>query len=229
MTSWYSALGAVGVPGRRSDARELDACVGRGPRRMGRLGGEKRLPLELLGLLRIAARERVRAESGEGKRRVVAERDAPRKLERSPVCLRCSGGVLSSLCDPGLEQQPRNAERVVVDRVRVTADRGSHGGDGGNVADVRCARRTDEAARRDTPVVPGRRERRARFLRHRVGPQRVPGLRQGVREGQSREPELPGRLGAGGERERAFARGERGVDVELLGREVAEDGVQLDP
>ena len=199
--------------------------MGRDPRRVGRLGGEKRLALELLGLVGIAARERVRPEPGEGERRVVAERDAPRELERAPVCLHRGSGVLPPLRHPRLEQKPRDAERVVVDRVRVTADRRRHGDDRGNVAGVRCAYRADEAARRGAPVVVGRHERRARCLRHCVGPFPVPGLRQGVREGQSREAELPGRLRARGERERAFARRERGVDIELLGREIAEDGV----
>ena len=54
--------------------------MGRDPRRLCRLGGEKRLPLELLGFVQIAVRERVRPESGEGERRVVAERDAAREL-----------------------------------------------------------------------------------------------------------------------------------------------------
>ena len=42
-------------------------------------------------------------------------------------------------------------------------------------------------------------------------------------------PEFPGRRHAHGERERAFARRERGVEIKLLGREVAEGGEQLDP
>ena len=189
----------------------------------------KRLPLELLGLAQIAARERVRPEPGEGERRVVAEPDAPRELERAPVRLHRGGAVLPALRHPRLEQQPRDAERVVVDRVRVTADRRRHGGDGGDVAGAGRAYRADEAARRGAPVVAGRLERRGRFSRQRVGLSLVAGLRQGERERQSREPQLPGRRRARGERERAFARRERGLEIELLGREVAEDGEQLDP
>ena len=85
----------------------------------------------------------------------------PRKLERAPVRLHRGRAVLPSLRDPCLQQQPRDAERVVGDRLRVTADRRRHRGDGGDVTGARRARRPDEAARRDAPVVPGRLERRA--------------------------------------------------------------------
>ena len=105
------ALGAVRISGRGRDARELDACMGRDPGRVGRLGGRERLPLELLGLAQVSVRERVRAESGEGERRVVAEPDAPRELERAPVSLDRGRAVVPSLRYPRLEQQPgtRNA------------------------------------------------------------------------------------------------------------------------
>ena len=184
------AFGGIGVPGRRGDARELDACVGRDPGRVGRLGGRKRLPLELLGLVQVAARERARAECGERERRVVAEPDARRELERAPVCLHRGRAVLPPLRHPRLEQQPRDAERVVPDRVRVAEDRRRHGGDRGDVPGARRASRADEAARRGAPVVPCRLERRARVSRHRVGPLLVAGLREREREGQLREPEL---------------------------------------
>ena len=85
------------------------------------------------------------------------------------------------------------------------------------------------AARRDAPVVPRRLERRRRGSRHRVSPSAVTGLRQREGERQLREPQLPRSRGGRGERERALARRERGVEIELLGREIAEAREQLDP
>ncbi len=81
--------------------------MGRDPCRLGRLGGDKGLPLEFLGLTQISARERIRAESGESERRVVAEPDAPASSSArryastaaAPSC--CRSATHASSSSPG--------------------------------------------------------------------------------------------------------------------------------
>ena len=77
--------------------------------------------------------------AGERERGVVAEPDAAGELERAPVRIHRGRAVLAPLGHPRLEQQPGDAERVVADRVRVTADDRRHRGDGRDVAGVRRA------------------------------------------------------------------------------------------
>ena len=177
----------------------------------------------------IALRECDRAEPGESEGRVLTEPDAPRELERAPVALDRRCAVLPALRDPRLEQQPGNAKRVVPDRVRMAMDRRRHRGDRSNVAVTRRRRRPDDAARRDAPVISRRLERGRRVSRHRVSAFADAGLRKREGERQLREPQLPGSRGRRGERERALARRQRGVEIELLGRQIAEAREQLDP
>ena len=199
-------------------------------RRLGRLGGGEGLPLELLGLVRISARERDRPEPGESERRVLAEPDAARELERAPVALDRRRAVLPSLGDPRLQQQPGDAKGVVSDRVRMAADRRRHRGDRRDVAVTRRRRRADDAARRDAPVVARRLERgrRARAPSRqpargrRIAPAR--GRASAVRAPAPGEPQ-PSAASATARSPAASATS----TIELLGGQVAQAGEQLDP
>jgi hypothetical protein len=91
----------VSASGRRGDASELDTCLGRDPRRLGRVCCRQGLLLELLRLAQIAVRESDRSESSEGERRVVAESDSPGELERPPVRIRRGRLFAASLGGPG--------------------------------------------------------------------------------------------------------------------------------
>ena len=155
-------LGGVALPGRRSDAAELDAL--RGPRPNGAWAAS-------------AVASACRWSSSASRRSPLASAidpspasanaawspnpTAPASSSARRYASTAAARVLPSLRDPRLEQQPGNAERVVADRVRVPADRRRHRGDGGDVAGARRADRADEAARRDAPVVAGRLERGA--------------------------------------------------------------------
>ena len=90
-----------------------------------------------------------------------------------------------------------------------------------------CARR--RLADCERPVVSASFERRTRLLRQRGAALDVAGSRDRKRERRLRQPDLrrvgPGRC----ERERALADLDRGVEVELFGREEAEDGKRLEP
>ena len=189
-----------------------------------------RLPLELLGFVQVAARERVRPESGEGERGVVAER------RRRPRARARAGMPPPRRCRPAVAPRPTPRAAAPGRGTRRSRSRPSDGGSPHAIsATVATSPARAAAAARMMQLAaapqssPAASSGRARFSRQCVGALLVPGLRQGVREGQLREPEFPGRRRARGERERAFAGRERGVEIELLGREVAEDCEQLDP
>ena len=150
-------------------------------RRLGRLGGVERLPLELLRLAQISLRKRVRPEPREGERRVVAEADASRNLERATVSLNRGRAVLPSLRRPCLEEQRRYAKRVVADRVRMSARCRRQRRDRRDVAGLRRADRADDAARCNPPIVPGRLERGGRVARQLGSALDVAGLGHGER------------------------------------------------
>ena len=89
--------------------------------------------------------------------------------------------------------------------------------------------RTEEAGHCERPVVSASFERRTRLLRQRGAPLDVAGIRDRKRERRLRQPDLRRvRLGRC-ERERALADLDRGVEVELFGREEAEKGEKLEP
>jgi hypothetical protein len=138
----------------------------RGEARLGgRLGHGQRPPTELLGLARVPARERVRAESDQGEGDVVGKADLPRELEGAPVGVLRGTRFVSPLSDPGLQQHRGNHKDVVPDGLGVPEDLGRHGRDGGNFSRVDGTLGPDQAARRDAPMVTGCAVVGARLLR----------------------------------------------------------------
>jgi hypothetical protein len=106
-------LGGVRVAGRLQDAGELYTRK-RGEARLGgRLGHDQRPPTELLGLARVPARERVRAESDQGEGDVVGKANSPRELEGAPVGVLRGTRFVSPLSNPGLQQHRGNHKDVV--------------------------------------------------------------------------------------------------------------------
>jgi hypothetical protein len=134
-------------------------------RRRGYLGHGKRPPTELLGLARVPARERVRAESDQGEGDVVGKANSPGELERAPVGVLRGTRFVSPLSNPGLQQHRGNHKDVVPDGLRVPEDLGRHDCDGGDLSRVDGTLGPYEAAHRDAPMVSGCAVAGARLLR----------------------------------------------------------------